>query len=65
MWRTFAADTGPEGITIGMKLVSQHYKSGAIGLQEVAPPAVKAGGVLVRTHYSVVSGTNSGRRASS
>ena len=45
-----------------MKLVSQHYKSGAIGLQEVAPPALKAGGVLVRTHFSVVSSGTEGMK---
>jgi predicted dehydrogenase/threonine dehydrogenase-like Zn-dependent dehydrogenase len=45
-----------------MKLISQHYKSGAIGLQEVAPPALKAGGILVRTHFSVVSSGTEGMK---
>ncbi len=45
-----------------MKLVSQHYKSGAIALQEVAPPALKAGGILVRTHFSVVSSGTEGMK---
>lgn len=45
-----------------MKLVSQHYKSGKIALQEVAPPALKAGGVLVRTHFSVVSSGTEGMK---
>lgn len=53
---------GSAGVTIGMKLVSQHYKSGAIGLQEVAPPALKAGGILVRTHFSVVSSGTEGMK---
>ena len=45
-----------------MKLVSQHYKSGAIGLQEVAPPALKPRGILVRTHFSVVSSGTEGMK---
>ncbi len=51
-----------EGVIFGLKLVSQHYKSGAIGLQEVAPPALKAGGILVRTHFSVVSSGTEGMK---
>ena len=51
-----------EGVTVGMKLVSQHYKSGAIGLQEVAPPALKSRGILVRTHFSVVSSGTEGMK---
>lgn len=38
-----------------MKQITQNYKSGAIRLEDVAPPALKDGGVLVRTWFSVVS----------
>lgn len=38
-----------------MKQIALNYKSGKIRLAEVDPPALKNGGVLVRTHYSVVS----------
>ena len=38
-----------------MRQVTQNYKSGEIRLEEVDWPALKPGGVLVRTHYSVIS----------
>ena len=38
-----------------MKQVSQNYKTGAIRLEQTNVPAIRNGGVLVRTHYSVVS----------
>ena len=43
-----------------MLQVTQNYKSGKLSLEEVSVPALKKGGVLVRTHYSLVSiGTES------
>lgn len=43
-----------------MKQVTQNYKTGRISLEEVGAPALKPGGVLVRTRYSVIStGTES------
>lgn len=45
-----------------MKQVSQNYKSGAIRLEETNPPALRHGGVLVRTHYSVVSAGTEGMK---
>lgn len=38
-----------------MRQVTQNYKSGEIRLEEVDWPALKPGGVLVRSHYSVIS----------
>ncbi|MGQ0749533.1 MAG: bi-domain-containing oxidoreductase [Betaproteobacteria bacterium] len=38
-----------------MRQVTQNYKSGEIRLEEVDSPALRPGGVLVRTHFSVVS----------
>lgn len=38
-----------------MKQISQHYKSGVVQLKEVDVPLLRAGGILVRTRYSVVS----------
>ncbi len=38
-----------------MKQVVQNYKSGELTLLEVAEPACKPGGVLVRTQYSLIS----------
>lgn len=38
-----------------MKQITQNYKSGAVRLQRVNSPALKNGGVLVRTRYSVIS----------
>ena len=43
-----------------MKQMTQNYKTGDIKLVEVPVPALKSGGVLVRTQYSLVSmGTES------
>ena len=45
-----------------MKQVAQNYKSGSIRLQETNIPALKEGGVLVETRYSLIStGTESMR----
>ncbi|WP_300015981.1 bi-domain-containing oxidoreductase [Pseudonocardia sp.] len=38
-----------------MKQVVQNYKSGELALLDVPVPACKAGGVLVRTRYSLIS----------
>jgi predicted dehydrogenase len=38
-----------------MRQVVQNYKSGELALLEVAEPACKPGGVLVRTRYSLIS----------
>ena len=38
-----------------MKQVTQNYKTGSIKLEDVEPPALKPGGVLVRSEYSVIS----------
>lgn len=38
-----------------MKQVSQNYKTGSIRLENVSAPALKPGGVLVKTAYSVIS----------
>ena len=38
-----------------MKQVVQNYKSGELTLLDVAEPACKPGGVLVRTRYSLIS----------
>ena len=38
-----------------MRQVTQNYKSGDIKIEEVMEPALKPGGVLVRTEFSVVS----------
>jgi predicted dehydrogenase/threonine dehydrogenase-like Zn-dependent dehydrogenase len=38
-----------------MKQVSQNYKTGQIRLEDVKWPALKPGGVLVRTYFSLVS----------
>ncbi len=45
-----------------MKQVSQSYKTGAIRLQQVAPPSLKDGGVLVRTAYSLISSGTEGMK---
>ena len=47
-----------------MKQVSQNYKSGAIRLERVSQPALKSGGVLVRTVYSVISAGTEGMKVS-
>jgi predicted dehydrogenase len=38
-----------------MRQVTQNYRSGEIRLEQVDWPALKPGGVLVRSHYSVIS----------
>jgi predicted dehydrogenase/threonine dehydrogenase-like Zn-dependent dehydrogenase len=38
-----------------MRQITQNYKSGEVRLEEVDWPALKPGGVLVRSHYSVIS----------
>lgn len=38
-----------------MRQVTQNYKSGEIRLEEVDSPALRPGGILVRSHFSVVS----------
>ena len=38
-----------------MKQIAQNYKSGKVSLEAVDPPAVKAGTLLVRSCYSVIS----------
>lgn len=45
-----------------MKQIGQNYKSGAIRLEDVQTPALKRGGVLVRTHFSVVSAGTEGMK---
>ncbi len=45
-----------------MKQVTQNYKSGAIRLEEVQTPALKRGGVLIRTRYSVISAGTEGMK---
>ena len=45
-----------------MKQVSQNYKTGAIRLEDANVPALRSGGVLVRTHYSVVSAGTEGMK---
>ncbi len=43
-----------------MKQISQNYKTGVIRLEEVDPPALKTGGILVQSAYSLISsGTES------
>ena len=45
-----------------MKQVAQNYKSGSIRLKDADIPALKPGGVLVETRYSLIStGTESMR----
>ena len=46
-----------------MKQVTQNYKSGKIQLAEVDTPALRAGGVLVRTAFSLVSSGTEGMKA--
>ena len=45
-----------------MKQISQNYKSGAIRLENVNQPALKPGGVLVRSVYSVISAGTEGMK---
>lgn len=46
-----------------MKQVSQNYKTGRIAVDEVPEPALKSGGVLVRTTRSVISLGTEGMKA--
>jgi predicted dehydrogenase/threonine dehydrogenase-like Zn-dependent dehydrogenase len=45
-----------------MKQVSQNYKTGQIRVEDVEEPALKSGGVLVRTHFSVISSGTEGMK---
>ena len=45
-----------------MKQISQNYKTGAIRLESVDQPALKSGGVLVRTQFSVISAGTEGMK---
>ncbi len=45
-----------------MQQISQNYKNGAVRLEQVRPPALRSGGVLVRTHYSVISAGTEGMK---
>jgi len=45
-----------------MKQITQNYKSGQINLEEVEQPALKRGGVLVKTHFSVISAGTEGMK---
>ena len=45
-----------------MKQVSQNYKTGAIRLEDVRAPALRSGGVLVKTCYSVISSGTEGMK---
>lgn len=45
-----------------MKQVSQNYKSGSIRLENVNTPALKSGGVLIQTQYSVISAGTEGMK---
>lgn len=47
-----------------MKQIAQNYKSGALGLIEVPPPALQAGMMLVRTVCSLVSPGTEGTKLS-
>src|ERR1044071_1007706 len=38
-----------------MKQVVQNFRTGELIVDELAPPALRAGGVLVRTAYSLIS----------
>jgi predicted dehydrogenase/threonine dehydrogenase-like Zn-dependent dehydrogenase len=46
-----------------MKQITQNYKNGEIKLEEVKIPALKSGGTLVRTHYSLISLGTEGMKA--
>lgn len=45
-----------------MRQISQNYKTGAVRLEQVPQPALRPGGVLVRTHYSVISAGTEGMK---
>jgi len=38
-----------------MKQVVQNYSKGTLALEDVPVPSLRAGGVLVQTHYSLIS----------
>ncbi len=42
-------------MTIPMKQVVQNYRTGQLSVEELPPPALKPGGVLVRTVWSLIS----------
>ncbi len=46
-----------------MRQISQNYRTGEIRLEEVSLPLLKRGGVLVQTHYSVISTGTEGMKA--
>jgi len=45
-----------------MKQICQNYKTGAIRIEDVNQPALKSGGVLVQTQYSVISAGTEGMK---
>ena len=45
-----------------MRQITQHYESGAIELEEVQPPALRPGGVLVKTRYNVIPAGTEGMK---
>ena len=45
-----------------MKQISQNYKSGRIRLEDVNTPALKSGGVLVKTEFSLISAGTEGMK---
>jgi predicted dehydrogenase/threonine dehydrogenase-like Zn-dependent dehydrogenase len=45
-----------------MKQVSQNYKTGSIRLSTVPAPTLRSGGVLIRTHFSVISAGTEGMK---
>lgn len=45
-----------------MKQISQNYRTGNIKLEDVEHPALKRGGILVRTCYSVISAGTEGMK---
>ncbi len=45
-----------------MKIISQNYKTGRIRIEDTRAPALKAGGILVRTRYSLISAGTEGMK---
>lgn len=45
-----------------MKQISQNYKTGQVKLENVNSPALKSGGVLIQTQYSVISAGTEGMK---
>jgi predicted dehydrogenase/threonine dehydrogenase-like Zn-dependent dehydrogenase len=45
-----------------MQQISQNYRTGEVRLETTCPPRLRAGGVLVRTRYSVVSAGTEGMK---